>query len=96
MTNAPPRITSKNSSLGISQALENDQPKKLVRSSTLLSESFKEPSEHDTCFGWAGFYISLYFNKIAVHMFGGVTGWKWYNRYDILFMVILVVVSFTD
>ncbi|KAG2175744.1 hypothetical protein INT44_000222 [Umbelopsis vinacea] len=82
MTNEPPKFTHKNSSLGISQALENDQPKKLRRSTTLLSDSFKEPSEHDTCFGWAGFYMTLYLNKIAVNIFGGVTGWKWYNRID--------------
>jgi hypothetical protein len=82
MSNEPPVISSKSSSLGISLALENDQPKKLRRSTTFPSESFKEPSEHDTCLGWTGFIVSLYFNKVAVYMFGGITGWKWYNRYE--------------
>jgi atypical dual specificity phosphatase len=81
MTYAAPRISSRNSSLGISQMLEDDQPKKMRRSTTLPPETFKEPNANDTCLGWSGFIISLYFNKIAVNVFGGLTGWKWYNRY---------------
>ncbi|KAI7897947.1 protein-tyrosine phosphatase-like protein [Cokeromyces recurvatus] len=28
------------------------------------------------------FYISLYYNKLAVNVFGFITGWNWYNRID--------------
>ncbi|KAJ2957652.1 hypothetical protein NQZ79_g6621 [Umbelopsis isabellina] len=80
MSSAPPKFTSKNSSLGISQVLVDDQPKQSGRSPSLPTEAFKEPSEHANCFSWAGFIVSLYFNKVAVHLFGGLTGWRWSNR----------------
>ncbi|KAG2176975.1 hypothetical protein INT43_007629 [Umbelopsis isabellina] len=82
MSKAPPKFTSKNSSLGISRVLEDDQPKQTGRTASLPTEAFKEPSEHASCFSWTGFILSLYFNKVAVHIFGGLTGWRWYTRID--------------
>ncbi|CEP11958.1 hypothetical protein [Parasitella parasitica] len=63
-----------NSSLGISKALQEE-----VR---MMEDAENMPTNESKFFAWARFYISLYYNKLAVNCFGCLTGWKWYNRVD--------------
>lgn len=76
----------KNSSLGISKAL-NEEVRMLEDGNgqtrrPLTDDMFKVPSKEANLFTWARFMISLYYNKLAVNMFGFLTGWSWYNRVD--------------
>ncbi|GAA5804283.1 hypothetical protein HPULCUR_009770 [Helicostylum pulchrum] len=79
------------SSLGISKAL-NEEVRLLqegertgtgqVRKS-LTDDNFKRvPTKGANIFTWTRFMISLYYNKLAVNMFGFITGWSWFNRVD--------------
>ncbi|KAI8059162.1 protein-tyrosine phosphatase-like protein [Gongronella butleri] len=73
------------SSLGISLALQPhevamDEPNQ--RRSPLTDEMFVEVGEHGNVFQWARFLVSLYYNKIAVNLFGCVNGWHWYDLLD--------------
>ncbi|GAA5810356.1 hypothetical protein MFLAVUS_003777 [Mucor flavus] len=79
------------SSLGISKAL-NEEVRLLqegertgtgqVRKS-LTDDNFKRvPTKEANIFTWTRFMISLYYNKLAVNMFGFITGWSWFNRVD--------------
>ncbi|KAI8095617.1 protein-tyrosine phosphatase-like protein [Thamnidium elegans] len=79
------------SSLGISKAL-NEEVRLLqegertgtgqVRKS-LTDNNFKRvPTKEANIFTWTRFMISLYYNKLAVNMFGFLTGWSWFNRVD--------------
>ncbi|CAO3657932.1 unnamed protein product [Rhizopus stolonifer] len=48
-----------------------------------LGITFKKvPSNGANLFTWARFVVSLYYNKLAVNMFGFLTSWHWYNRID--------------
>ncbi|ORY98546.1 protein-tyrosine phosphatase-like protein [Syncephalastrum racemosum] len=77
-----PPCTQQNSSLGISQALKSSPRHTRDDKSNLRDDSFREAAEHDSILGWSRFYVSLYYNKMAVGMFGCFTGWQWYNRID--------------
>ncbi|CDS03063.1 hypothetical protein LRAMOSA00465 [Lichtheimia ramosa] len=80
-----PVCTHQESSLGISQALKpsGTTSKRDSRVKTSLrDETLPEASETDNLFIWARFYISLYYNKIMVGLFGCMNGWSWYNRID--------------
>ncbi|OBZ90194.1 Phosphatidylglycerophosphatase and protein-tyrosine phosphatase 1 [Choanephora cucurbitarum] len=89
------RLQQQHSSLGISQALEEEirkleeeqKNKKGNRNSQIFRSDltdamFKVPSQESSFLTWSRFYISLYYNKLAVNMFGFLTGWSWYNRID--------------
>ncbi|KAI8378031.1 protein-tyrosine phosphatase-like protein [Radiomyces spectabilis] len=87
MLRSKPRIKQQRSSLGISHAVQleeevdNAKPGQNIMSDDML----KEPSERSSIFGWARFMLSLYYNKVyklAVNLFGCITGWSWYNRID--------------
>ncbi|CAO3614900.1 unnamed protein product [Cunninghamella echinulata] len=72
------------SSLGISQALKstptdiNNEPTGI----NLTDNMLKEVNDQDNIFCWMRFMISLYYNKVAVNIFGCVTGWHWYDQID--------------
>ncbi|CEI99613.1 hypothetical protein RMCBS344292_13697 [Rhizopus microsporus] len=73
------------SSLGISKVLKEEA--RLLEEGrnrdSLTDTAFKKvPSKGASFWTWTRFIISLYYNKLAVNMFGFLTGWKWYNRID--------------
>ncbi|KAI8977319.1 protein-tyrosine phosphatase-like protein [Mycotypha africana] len=44
--------------------------------------SAKSSNNSNSFYIWARFLVSLYYNKLAVNMFGFWTGWSWYNKID--------------
>ncbi|KAI9260259.1 protein-tyrosine phosphatase-like protein [Sporodiniella umbellata] len=73
------------SSLGISKALEEENRMHLERNrrESLTDAAFKKvPSKGANIWTWTRFVVSLYYNKLAVNIFGFLTGWHWYNRID--------------